>query len=764
VFEMLLDFLKENKGNRQATLYFDIETLQYNISKGQQRPSLYKNVTYSVCVGWFVGNHFEYEVFPSFKSFFDTFFKLIKDNKGTITKSRTVINMIAHNTNKYDNMFLLHDLVYFYNVERMNLKDNQATEDYINISMKESKKVGRETDVALEKRVKSRNNLDLSFYLNGFYFNIIDNFLKTHTSIAVLGKKLRDSGFLTDDDLKTDFDYEIFNRDEDMTEEQAYNYAYECFNNLTDEQLKYIKNDVLILANSHKYYSSIFPNFDYSKITFSQNILDSYLTNPLSKFQLLNKYMDSYSNKEAKVSYTDYTFDNQNFYDYIKSFYKGGLNFYNTKYLNKIVEEDCFSIDINSSYPYVMYHEKIPTYLRDYHSFKTSTPIEINDIDNRDVYTLYRMEKEVFNRDILSRIKSRAIKQLLVKYYNNHTYVNINTNTLRLIRDIAGVDITHLNVLSYVSFDCYYFGSRDIIANNYFIKTQGKLKNKIDMRSPYDYTITDEENTQTFSSEEVMLSKVVLNGLYGIPALRSHFNLFYLDDRGYYTNMINGHKNTERNILFSTFVTSQALYNLLVPLMYVSQSQIDDCFIYCDTDSLYLKSKIREKLPARLFDSISLGKWDIENEHIKKIYVLNHKKYAYLTDKGITVRCAGVGLDSFNLNQSFEAFIKSEFHDSAKILNQKSIFNEQETISIYPSVTYMDKGDTYATKFNYLDEIKKEMLLEHLKEELKEGLDDALYIESEIGAFSIHDVFKVTHVHRERDDLHLLAMLHDDIK
>ena len=128
------------------------------------------------------------------------------------------------------------------------------------------------------------------------------------------------------------------------------------------------------------------------------------------------------------------------------------------------------------------------------------------------------------------------------------------------------------------------------------------------------------------------------------------------------------------------------------------------------------------------------------------------------------MRCAGVGLDSFNLNQSFEAFIKSEFHDSAKILNQKSIFNEQETISIYPSVTYMDKGETYATKFNYLDEIKKEMLLEHLKEELKEGLDDALYIESEIGAFSIHDVFKVTHAHREKDDLHLLAMLHDEIK
>ena len=761
---MLLDFLRENKGHRNATLYFDIETLQYNIEKGQQRPSLYKNVTYSVCVGWFVGNEFQYEIYPSFKAFFDTFFKLINDNKGTITKSRTRINMIAHNTNKYDNMFLLHDLSYFYNIERMNLKDNQAVEDYINISIKDSKKVGRETDVALEKRVKSRNNLDLQFYLNGFYFDVIDNFLKTHTSIAVLGKKLRDSGLLTDDDLKTEFDYEIFNRDEDMSDEQSYEYAYQCFTRLTDDQLKYIKNDVLILAYSHKYYGTIFPKFDYSAITFSQNILNSYLTTSLSKFQLLNKYRDSYSGKLAKISYTDYTFASENYYDYIKSFYKGGLNFYNTKYLNKIITDDCFSIDINSSYPYVMYHEKIPTYLKDFESFDVSQKISITDLDNRDIFTLYRMEKEVFNREILSHIKSRAVKQLLVKYYNNHTYVNINTNTLRLIRDIANININQLSVLSYVSYDCDYFASRDVIANNYFIKTQGKLKNKIDMPTPYDYTITDEENTHTFSSEEVMLSKVVLNGLYGIPALRSHFNLFYLDEKQNYENIINGHKNTERNILFSTFVTSQALYNLLVPLTHLSQSQIDNNFIYCDTDSLYLKSKIRDKLPSHLFDPISLGKWDIENEHIQKMYVLNHKKYTYLTDKGITVRCAGVGLDSFNTNQSFEEFINSEFHDGAKIINQKSIFNEQETISIYPSVTYMDKGENYSTSFNFLDEIKKDMLLEHLKVELKDGLDDALYIESEVGAFSIHDVFKVTHPHREHDDLHLLAQLHDDIK
>ena len=79
------------------------------------------------------------------------------------------------------------------------------------------------------------------------------------------------------------------------------------------------------------------------------------------------------------------------------------------------------------------------------------------------------------------------------------------------------------------------------------------------MDSPYNYKITDEVNTHTYSQEEIMLSKVVLNGLYGIPALRSHFNLFRRDEDGFLVNHENGYKNSERNLLFSTFVTSQAL-------------------------------------------------------------------------------------------------------------------------------------------------------------------------------------------------------------
>lgn len=77
-----------------------------------------------------------------------------------------------------------------------------------------------------------------------------------------------------------------------------------------------------------------------------------------------------------------------------------------------------FSIDINSSYPYVMYHEKLPMYIYDFDEFEKPTSIHV-ELDNRDVYSLYKMDKVTFNRTILRHIESDLIKQCLVKYYNN---------------------------------------------------------------------------------------------------------------------------------------------------------------------------------------------------------------------------------------------------------------------------------------------------------------------------------------------------------
>lgn len=756
----LLNAMKVNKGQKDLILYWDIETLNYNKVAGREKPTQYKNVTYSVAIGWNNNGVIDVEVFPSFKVFFDTFFTYAK-RRDTITKSKTTITMIAHNCNKYDNHFLLHDLIqHLDDVEIENLYMKSADDNSNAININEAKLLAKEKNVILEKRVKSSINLDLLMFLKGYKFNIIDNFMKTNTSIATLGKKLKDGGYLTDDQLKTDFDYEIFDVEHDMTYQQAYEYAYQCFLKLNDEQMTYIRNDVIILGQSHIHYSDIFPNFDYNAMTFSVNIMNSYINSEQTRLQLLNQ------KGKQKISYTDFTFFDMNYYDFIKGFYRGGLNMYNSRYVDKIINEECFSIDINSSYPYVMYKEKLPMYIHDFGEFEAPTTINI-ELDNKDFFSLYKVDKVTFNKKVLRYIESDIIKQCLVKYYNNDKkFVNINTNTLRMIQDITGLTFDTLQVFAYVKYECEYFGARDIIHDNYFIKTQGKLDKKIIMNSPYDYTITDEVNTHTYSNEEIMLSKVVLNGLYGIPALRSHFNLFRRDEDDFLINHVNGYKNSERNLLFSTFVTSQALYNLLEPLQSLSQSEIDECFIYCDTDSLYLKSKIKHKLNPHLFDPIALGKWDIENDVIKQMYVLNHKKYAYQKeDDTIKIASAGIPLNAFNTNQSFKDFIKNDFHHKAIVYNNKSIYNEQRTISIYPSKTYIEKGSPYDFYFTDQLDTRKNEILKLARQEYDDvNDDDILYIESDVGAFSFSDLFPFKFEIKNKCDLNILYMVHQDIK
>lgn len=757
----LLEGMQAYKGQRNLVLYWDIETLAYNKKEGREKPSKYKNVVYSVAVGWNNNGMIDVEVFPSFDVFFKKFFEYAK-RRDTITKSRTTVTMIAHNCNKYDNHFLLHDMLFLYlDIKRENLFMTNAEQNENTVNLKTAKMDAKEDNIILEKRVKSSINLDLTFFLEGFKFTIVDNFMKTTASIKTLGEKLKKGGYVTEDQLKTDFDYQKFDIDEDMTDAQSYVYAQACYEQLDHDQMVYIHNDVIILGQCHIHYSDIFPEFDYNAMTFSVNIMNSYLNSDMTKFQLLNEM------NNEKISYTNYRFHDQNLYNYIKSFYRGGLNFYNTKYLAKVINEPCFSIDINSSYPYVMHHEKIPTWLNSYGEYEEETLIKTN-LDNRDQFSLYAVDKYTFNTDVLFKIKSRVIRQMIVKYYNNtdDKFIYINTNTLRLVEKLTDIDCSSIYCLSYLTFDCEYFHARDIIFKNYFIKTQGKQKNIVKMSSPYDYEITDEINENPYSREEIDLSKVVLNGLYGIPALRSHFNLFRLDENGKLENFINGYKNTERNLLFSTFVTSQSLYNLLEPLHYLTQSEIDENFVYCDTDSLYLKSDIKHKISDEIFDPIKLGKWDIENDLIKKMYVLNHKKYTYLSeDNKIKVRSAGIPTKAFNTNMSFDEFIENEFYEGATVSNNKSIYNEQGTISIYPSKTHIDKGENYPDKYTpKLTEQRKQVIKEAKKDFDFSKWDDVIYIETSVGSFSISDLYPVTYPIEKKSDIRLLKLLHQQLK
>src|SRR5699024_6037052 len=160
---------------------------------------------------------------------------------------------------------------------------------------------------------------------------------------------------------------------------------------------------------------------------------------------------------------------------------------------------------------------------------------------------------------ILSKIEPVIVKQLLVKYYSTNEFININSYPFRMIENTTGLKFESIPAYSRVTSECEYFDSREHMEELYEVKHQGKYNEKLKFNSPYNIEKTGETNDVLYTPEEVAHSKVNLNGLYGIPALRPYFNLFRLDD-GKYINIENGHKNAERNIVFSIFITSVSLW------------------------------------------------------------------------------------------------------------------------------------------------------------------------------------------------------------
>src|SRR5699024_2778001 len=180
---------------------------------------------------------------------------------------------------------------------------------------------------------------------------------------------------------------------------------------------------------------------------------------------------------------------------------------------------------------------------------------------------------------------------------------------------------------------------------------------------------------------------------------------------------------------------------------------------------------IKHKLYKNLLYKFHLVKWNYDNDNIDKFFVFNHKKYAYeyWCDKQkkfvIDVKCGGIPNDSFNTDMTFEKFIETQFSDGKIITNTKSIYNKQETISIYESTTDLQKGTGYRI-FSYderIDDLKEKMFKE-IEEKYNGDMDDMLYIESSIGTFSMSEVYPHNHETDDKKTLDYLKMTENNIK
>lgn len=777
----LTDDLKIDKDSTKFDFYCDVETLAYNKEiASEENIKQQKNIVYSFAVSYILNETLYVSVFPSVDDYLKKLKKkLVNKHTGKI-KNKIKVRLIFHNGNRYDNHFLLYDLKYYYAMENFNMYIKQAINNRNTVKGKDLK-----DNMILEKRIKTKNNLEMTFKWENITFITCDTVIKTSSSVDGLGKKLFKANLLEEKYLKTSFDYSIFDRDEDMTDDEARNYALRCFNQLTEDQIVYIKNDVIILAFAVHYYSTIYPSFDFEKFSLTSNIAEKFTSTPLAMFQMLNKI--ERTDKDIHVKYTNYRIGDMNLYEYFKRAYNGGSNFYNQDYLNTMIEGKIYGLDINHSYPYGMDNFLIPTFLKYANTFDQYTVVKVKLQEQK--FCIYEVDKIYFNH-ILRKIKSNLIRRIIVKYYNNkYDHVYINTNTIRLINLFIDDPIEEMECIRLTEFDCVEFGNKEFLRENYYIKQKGSFNYHLEFNGdPYHYTVDKNiPNSHTLSSEEIAIAKTYNNGGYGFPALKPFFNLFRMEsDNETYFNELNGFKNTERNIVFSLFVTSVAFYNLLEPLSHLEPDLIDTDVYYGDTDSLYMSEIAFKNIPKSYFDNYRLGAWGIDVV-ASKMFILNHKKYSLelvektskpdyvINDKEIKIISGGIAkIKVFQLNRfrkeykgkiyvikkfkTYEEFIEKSFSHNVHLGVDKTVMNYQGVLTFYKAKTKLKKGDLYADYFSKFLTKMIQRLTDKIKTDLEEnGMEDIIYIESKIGSFGIVDIFKPTFPYEDKKDVSKLV-------
>lgn len=695
---------KTKSKGKPLNVFFDIETLQTNTGASNPKDRIVRE--YSVSVEYRQGKKEREFIFPSLKAMLDHLLTLRNKN----------FKLIAHNGRRFDFHFLRRTLIDDFDL----LPVTGYKDSYIDHDVKQGKEykdaeLDENPNLLIEYRIKAKTSVDLRFVLQGKSFMTEDSYPHFQCSIKTLGELLEHHKIIAEDDKKLSYDYDRFDKSEKV--EDIRTYCDTVYEGLTEHERHYVRNDTHILRLAWENYTVLFPGFDISKRTLSLNILGAYDVNGTAKMQLTNKYYAPFSERAQHLEYSDYNFAGDSLFGYLHRYYHGGLNFYNDKKVGKVIH-NLVHIDINSSYPTAMYYESFPSKLLGY--VDKATKIKLDDTK----YYLLEVPTSWVTNNVLKAIPSVNLRKMIVKYFpSKDGSIYLQSPHLALFSALAKRKYDEIPVKTALIFDKRSFGGRNVIAKKYEFKTKAKKEG--------------------WSKHAVYVTKVILNGIYGIPALRAYFNVFKYDN-GELTSHPFGYKNTERNIVFAAAVTAYALKNLLMPLSYNVEG-LDKGYVYTDTDSHFLTKEYWETIKDHVtVHPTDLGAWDMEHKYIKSMYVLNHKKYCLLNDKNkIEVFCGGIPKEAFDTSVPFDDFVKSQFSDGVEISNLKNTYTHDGVICLYMSKTKISIGAKYATKYSTEHECEYEIMVSKALEQVmaeKQPDDEALYFESELGSFGMTEL------------------------
>lgn len=452
-----------------------------------------------------------------------------------------------------------------------------------------------------------------TFYNITFYYKFLKLSIKNslnliNRSVAQIAKSLKL------DTLKGEIDYTL-HREENH-----------C---LSNEEIEYLKNDVIIVAKG--LYETFFKK-GMNKMTVGSNALAYFKKNTKNYtyfFPQLNKPEDTL----------------------IREAYRGGYVYINkpsyTSYL-EINKKGCV-YDFNSMYPSVMLKYPLPLFY----------PIRFEGKPDgtKNLAYVIKLECKFKLKEELNVIPTIQIKNSLL--YNPNEYITDSGCFVELT--LTHIDFYHMlrnydvQIRKYIG--GYYFHSKRGIFDNY-INEFAKLK----------------QECKGVDEGGYMLAKLLMNSLTGKFATspKNDIKIPYLYDGvlGFKTEI--SEKNTEY-IPVTTFITAYARHELFTTI-YKNFNN----FLYCDTDSVHLSCPKEEAVIENIHKT-KFGCWDCEFEFNKARYI-KPKCYYEENENERVIKTAGLShkyaqqldWDSFKLGTCLQVLKPKQVKGGVVLV--KSIF------------------------------------------------------------------------------------------
>ena len=458
------------------------------------------------------------------------------------------------------------------------------------------------------------------FYSVEIYFTVKDkkvNKVTIYDSLKLINKSV--------DDIAKDFDLPIRKLNLDYKRIRPEGYE------LQDYEIKYIKNDVTIMAMALE----TLINNGLTKMTIGSNALSDY--------KKMTRYFTTY------FPILPIPIDRD-----IRQSYKGGFTFLNKKYKDKIIN-DIMVLDVNSLYPSVMKYEILP--------FGQPIPFEGQYQEDR-FYPLYVQELSCtfdLKENMIPTIQIKNNLSFIPNEYVESSNGEIITLTLTSV-DLK-LFFKHYNVTVLEYHGGWKFQGINGLFSDYIDKwTACKIKAK------------KEGNKSLYQ-----ISKLLLNSLYGKtgsnPIVRSKYP--YLDEEGIVRyGLYDQEEKKPIYIPVASFITAYARKKTIETSQRIKDYTIkkykEDYYIYSDTDSIHLRKLPEDELKQFVeIDDYELGKWKIESDNIKVAKFIRQKCYIEIDENGYkNVTVAGlpkklstyVNIDNFEEGFSILASEKEKDH------------------------------------------------------------------------------------------------------